>query len=31
MARKIEYDVESVEDFTDYLIREYGSNDIPTN
>ena len=28
---EVEFDVESVEDFTDYLIREYGSNDIPTN
>jgi hypothetical protein len=28
---KVEFDVESVENFTDYLIREYGSNDIPTN
>jgi hypothetical protein len=28
---KIEFNIESVEDFTDYLIREYGTNDIPTN
>jgi hypothetical protein len=28
---KIEFNVESVENFTDYLIREYGTNDIPTN
>lgn len=28
---EIEVNVESVEDFTDYLIREYGTNDIPTN
>ena len=28
---ELEFDVESVENFTDYLIREYGSNDIPTN
>lgn len=28
---EVEFNVESVENFTDYLIREYGSNDIPTN
>ena len=28
---EIEFNVESVENFTDYLIREYGTNDIPTN
>ena len=28
---EIEVNVESVENFTDYLIREYGTNDIPTN
>jgi hypothetical protein len=27
----IEVNVDKVEDFTDYLIREYGTNDIPTN
>ena len=27
---EVEFDVESAENFTDYLIREYGSNDIPT-
>lgn len=28
---EVEFNVESVEDFTDYLIREYGSDNIPTN
>jgi hypothetical protein len=28
---EIEVNVDKVEDFTDYLIREYGTNDIPTN
>jgi hypothetical protein len=28
---EIEINVDKVEDFTDYLIREYGTNDIPTN
>ena len=28
---EVEFNVESVEDFTDYLIREYGSDKIPTN
>jgi len=27
----IEVNVDKVEKFTDYLIREYGTNDIPTN
>ena len=27
----VEFNLESVEDFTDYLIREYGSDKIPTN
>ena len=28
---EVEFNVESVEDFTDYLIREYGSDNIQTN
>jgi hypothetical protein len=28
---EVEFNVETVEDFTDYLIREYGSDKIPTN
>jgi hypothetical protein len=28
---EIEVNVDKVEDFTDYLIREYGTNDMPTN
>ena len=27
----IEVNVDKVEEFVDYLIREYGTNDIPTN
>ena len=28
---EFEIKVDKVEEFTDYLIREYGTNDIPTN
>jgi hypothetical protein len=28
---EFEIKVDNVEEFTDYLIREYGTNDIPTN
>ena len=27
----VEINLDNIEDFVDYLIREYGTNDIPTN